>query len=768
MQNINRLFVKTYMNGLRLFYCRVLIPVLAIAFSIQAIAQSNTSAIAIPAIQEQVMLDGRLEENAWLTATEIRDFMLIEPRLNGEPTEKATARFFYTDKYLFVGIHCPNQKTGQIYAQIMERDVSLDADDYAEVQLDTYNDRTNALVFRTNPLGTRFDYEISNNGENINNSWNTFWDVSTYRDDKGWTAEFRIPFFSLRFQQSVENTMRIKIIIKYKMINEKLMYPLINQQVVPVIYNFQNAKEIFFRNLKPTNPVFVTPYIKADVFHQNQLNTTGTAYHSETHWLTRKNYSKKAGLDKMLSNAGVDIKYRINNNNVLDVSLNTDFAQVEADDRLINVTRFSINLPEKRPFFLENADIFNSDGFSHRLFNSRAVGIDNGIPIPIIGGLRFNGFKGKNQYGVLSVLTSAVSERQLAGYSMNVLRARRILDKKGSNIGMIATGKIAATGNDHNYLTAIDGLWRWKNNTRIFYLAGATFDKEKGNLKPVYGIGVNTFQSNGFGVEIRYREYTRDFNPELGFVSEPNTKRITINTGFRRTYKQHPYLSYFTIGYYLRKSWQSSSGRQDIFQTNIYINAFLKKGFRFGMFVPLYIQDYIYTPWKFSTASTIPIGTYKMWKMNPFFNTGTAYRFLISLDVETGQFYGGKQFTANFSLGYDVNKNVRVEAGGSLNRFSFPDAYMDNGISIVHVNRLFGRLKLAFSNKTFLNLYTQYDNVQKSLGWNFRFRHMPKEGTDFYIVYTLNSNTEGENFTPQKPFVRDQLFILKFSKTLIW
>ncbi len=746
---------------------KFIILLIALLFYLQPLNAQSIPIVSIPQNQETIKLDGILNEPAWNKVYEINNFKLVEPRLNGEPTEKATAKIFYTDKYIFVGIHCPDKKQAGIYAQVMERDISLDADDYAEVQLDTYNDKANSLVFRTNPLGTRFDYEISNNGEGINSSWNTFWDVATHRDAEGWTAEFRIPFYSLRFQKSTENNMRVKVVIKYKTLNEKLISSLNNQQVIPVIYNFQNSQEISFKNIKPSNPLFIIPYIKADVLQQNKLNTSNTAYQSATQWLTQKNYSKNESFDKAISNIGVDMKYRINNSNVLDVSLNTDFAHVETDDRLINVTRFSINLPEKRPFFLENADIFNSDGFSHRLFNSRQIGIDNGNTVPIIGGMRFNGFSGKYQYGVMSVLTKQITERQLDGYSMNVLRARRILDNKGSSVGIINTGKISTTGNDYNFLTGLDGVWRWKNNTRIFYVAAATFDKQKGNWKPVYGIGINTFKSNGFGFEYRYREYTKDFSPELGFVSEPNTKRITLNNGYRRTYKNHKFLSYFSAGHFIRKSWQSYSGRQDFFQTNFYAVAIFKKGFSTTIIAPAYIIDYIYTPWIFSANATIPAGTYNMWKFNPSFTTGSAFRYIFSLDVLSSGFYGGKQLSVNFSSGYDFNKNVKVEVGGSINRFKFPGSYMSNGTDIVHVNRLFSRVKLAFSNKAFLNLYAQYDNVQKSLGWNLRFRYMPKEGTDFYVVYNLNSNTETNSFTPEKPFVNSQLFIFKFSKTFI-
>lgn len=732
-------------------------------FTTQSHAQPK-NIIPIPYTEKGLVLDGKLQDEVWGEALQIQDFRLFEPKLDGVPSNKAKAYVFYTDKFLFVGIHCPNINLNGTYAQVMERDISLDADDYAEVQLDTYNDRSHSLAFRTNPLGTRYDYEISNNGEQLNSSWNTFWDVVTSRNDSGWTAEFRIPFYSLRYQKSMENIMRLKILVKYKQLNEKLIYPLNNPQAVPVLYNFQNSHEISFKNLRSAKPIFITPYIKSDIYQQNTLNPQTGSYQSKTKWLTTKNYSKTKTIDQLLSNVGVDVKYRIGNNKVLDLSVNTDFAQVEADDRLINVSRFSINLPEKRPFFLENADIFNSDGFSHRLFNSRQIGIHNGAAVPMLGGLRFNGFSGRNQYGIMTVLTSEMEDKGLLGYSMNVIRGRRVLDNKGSSIGAISTIKMSTTGNDYNALAGVDGLIRTRNNTRVTYVLASTFDKVLGNWKPMLAVGINTFQSNGFGFEARFNEYSKDFNPELGFVSEPNTRRITLNTGFRRTYSKHPFLSYFSIGHYIRKSWQSSSGRNDIFQTNMYVTANLKKGFRMGMFSPLIIRDFIYTPWAFSSTSTIPIGSYKMLKFNPFFNTGTAYRYLISADLEFGQFYGGRQFTVNFFTGYDINKHLRIEAGGSMNRFKFPSSY---GASTVEVNRLYTKAKLAFSPKSFLNIYSQYDNVQKSVGLNFRYRYMPREGTDFYIVYNLNTNTETTTFTPHLPVIRDQLFILKFSKTFI-
>ncbi len=718
----------------------------------------------IPNINGEIQLDGRPDEPVWSSAFILRDFKQLEPDLGGTPSEASEVKIFYNRNYLYVAAAIHFSDPSQIFATMLERDVPQAKDDYFEIHLDTYNDKTNALVFRTNPLGTRQDFEVSRNGEEFNMSWNTFWDVKTSLNSYGWSCEMRIPFSSLRFREAEENTMRIKAVINYKLKGELLVAPLNNTEVVSPLYHFSNAREIQFTGLPATKPLYITPYVKANVISENRLNASETGYLRATRFLERKKYSNSETFDKILSNLGIDVKYKPTPSQTFDFTLNTDFAEVEADDRVVNISRFPIFLPEKRVFFLENADLFNSSHFNHRLFHSRRIGIQEGTPVPIIGGVRYIQNEQKWQYGLLSMQTHKV-DGLTESKNMSVARARWPLLNNGSNIGVINTNILGKDNNNH--LVAFDANIRFTDIIRTQFTAGVTFDKLTGNWKPMYGLSLNTFKPNGFGVNYRFREYTEHFNPELGFVSRPNTKRLTFNNGWRKTYTQSRFLRFITIGHYFTKYWLSSNGKPEFFQTNIYLTAIHKKGSRFTMFFPIYQEDHLYQTWNFSDNISIPQGSYRMWKLNPVFSSGNARAYKIILDTEFGEFYGGNQFTTALNVSYDVSKQLKTEMGGTFNQLRFPQSYVSAGSRNLNLSRYFTRVKFNFSPKSSLNTYFQYDTRTDKIGLNIRFRYNMQEGTDLYMVYNHNAYTDRNAATPRLPFTENQIFIIKYSKTFL-
>ena len=719
------------------------------------------SQVYLPKIQSQINFDGSLDESIWQQALTMLDFKQVEPNLGAVSTQNPSVYFAYDDRYLYVGAKITYTDPSQLFARVLERDVPLNRDDYIEIHIDSYNDHTNSLVFSTNALGARYDYEVNRNGQEINNSWNTFWDVVTSMNDDGWSMEMRIPFISLRYQPSQENRMLIKAVINYKNNNERILYPLTEIERQPVLYQYKNALEVVLQELPSSKPLFITPYVKAGIISQNILNEDNTQYVNSTTILEEKGFVNNNGFDKALSNIGLDIKYRPNPNQTLDITLNTDFAQAEADDRIINITRFPIFLPEKRLFFLENADLFNSNQFNHRLFHSRRIGIENGQTVPIIGGIRFIGKGNDYEYGILSMQTNQV-DGLVPTQNMSIVRLKRRVGQLGSYIGFLGSSKIS--NNDYNYLTAIDGSIRIKENLLTQFTFASTFDREKGNFKYMYGATINTFKTNGFGIEYRFREYTEDFNPELGFVTRPNTKRLTLNHGWRKTYKNHSFIQRISIGNWITRYWIASNNRPQLFQTNIYAGFVAKSGYRFSLFGPIMQRDNLYDQWAFSDRITIPIGSYTMWKVEPFFSTGNAHAYVISGGVEFGQFYGGKQASYRTTFNYDFTKNFQTEFGATINRFQFPDEYITGiGSSNVKSDLYYSRLKFSFSSKSFLNTYIQYDTNNQKIGWNLRFRFTPREATNLYVVYNQNINTNRGVNPLRLPFTNDMGITIKYS-----
>lgn len=738
---------------------------ITILFFFIIISAKTQNTMDVPITPVPIELNGELDETEWEEALEFNSFMQLEPNLGEKASEITSSKIMCDERFLYIGITMNYKDSTDIYGRILERDLSLSRDDYAEIHLDTYNDNTNTLVFRTNIFGAREDYEVGRNGETTNLSWNTFWDVSTKVYSTKWTAEFRIPFSSLHYQKSDNNVMRFKTVMFYKLKNERIISALQELKRTPQVHHYKNSHIVTFNNLPATTPFYVTPYLKADLQSRNTLNDSQTNYIRETNFLQQNDYSKNKSVDKILSNVGLDIKYKPNSNHIIDFTLNTDFAEVEADDRIVNVTRFPIFLPEKRLFFLENQDLFNSNQFDHRLFFSRRIGINNGLRIPIIAGIRFTGSNSKWQYGAMSLQAHSNNSENLASYNMSVVRVKHIVGKRGSYIGFLSTSKIS--NNDYNHLLAFDSNIRFTETVRSRFTLGSTFDKEKGNWKTYYGLDINTFKANGFGFNYRFREYDEDFNPELGFVSRPNTKRITLNNGWRKTYVNHKSIRYISSGNWTTRNWLSSTGDQDFSQSNFYGFISFKNGLNPGLLGPIYQEDNLYEPWQISDNIEIPIGKYRMWKLNPSFSTGNAFPYIINTDIEIGDYYGGNQFTLSGNFNYDFSKSFSAEIGGNFNQLKLPVEFVSEGSNVLLLNRYYSRLKFSFSSETFLNSYIQYDSKSEKVGWNLRFRYTPKEGTNLYIVYNQNINTERNILSPRLPLFESQGLIFKFSKTFI-
>jgi hypothetical protein len=294
---------------------------------------------------------------------------------------------------------------------------------------------------------------------------------------------------------------------------------------------------------------------------------------------------------------------------------------------------------------------------------------------------------------------------------------------------------------------------------------GSTFDKEKGNWKPMYGALINTFKSNGFGINYRFREYKKDFNPELGFVSRPNTKRLTINHGWRKTYINHRSIKNISLGNYTMRTWLSSNGYLEFSQSNIYFFLTFKKGIVVGFIGPTYQIDNLYEQWDVSRDISIPDGKYTMWKFHPRFSTGNAFPYSINLECIFGDYYGGDQLTVAGNLNYDFSKFISTEVGVSYNKLKLPSNFSHQGIATLLKNRYYSRFKLSFSSKAFLNSYVQYDSYSNKIGVNIRFRYTPREGTNLYLVYNQNINTERNLNPTELPFFDNQGLIFKFSKT---
>ncbi|HRI34719.1 MAG TPA: DUF5916 domain-containing protein, partial [Saprospiraceae bacterium] len=372
-------------------------------------------------ISDEIQFDGRLDEDIWKQVTPLTDFMQTTPTPGAPPTEKTEVRMVYNNFYLYVGFRCYDSFPSQLVRFLMNRDFELGKDDGISVQLDTYHDKSNAVLFVSNSLNGRFDSEVTNNGNSMNNDYNNFWDVISKIDSLGYTCEFKIPFSSLRFQQKDNTIMGFRFARLIKRKNELITYPKCDSSLKNQWNNCSQAATLMFSNLKTKKPIYLTPYIIANFNQDHILNEAGTKYVANNTFFTSKKYVKNDAFDKILSNIGADAKYGITKNFTLNLTLNTDFSQAEVDNRIINLSKYAVNFPEKRSFFLESKNLLSySIGSSTALFNSRTIGLQNGTIIPIIAGIRFTGKQNGWAIGALNMQTSEVRDLNIPAQNFSV------------------------------------------------------------------------------------------------------------------------------------------------------------------------------------------------------------------------------------------------------------------------------------------------------------------------------------------------------------
>ncbi|MCJ7611902.1 MAG: carbohydrate binding family 9 domain-containing protein, partial [Candidatus Aminicenantes bacterium] len=333
----------------------------------------------IPRITSPVTLDGLSDEEAW-TAVKPLPLTQIIPNYGKPPTEKTEILIGHDDNFIYVAGRLYDREPDKIQSPSKKRDFFESNTEWLGILFDTFNDKENALGFFTTPSGLRWDGMVTNDAEQrtinempINASWNTFWDVAVVQNDRGWFAEMRIPFSSLRFQEKdgrVVMGMKAFRWIPRKAEND--CFPAVDLKLgTMALWKPSLCREIILEGVVGRRPLYITPYGLGGYGQYYDLNAEETEY-------VHKN--------KPTTEAGLDIKYSLTSNLTLDLTANTDFAQVEADDYQVNLTRFSLFFPEKRLFFLERAGIFDfSFGEYNQLFYSRRIGIYEEEPVRIYG-----------------------------------------------------------------------------------------------------------------------------------------------------------------------------------------------------------------------------------------------------------------------------------------------------------------------------------------------------------------------------------------------
>ena len=712
-------------------------------------------------------IDGNLDDELWGSAPAWSDFVQCQPQIGGEPTELTTLRVLYDDDFIYIGVEARDAMPEKIIATGLERDIYYGSDDNISLLLDTYHDQRQGILFSTNTLSARFDEEVLDNGNSYNAAFNTFWDVRSALNENGYSVEFRIPFSSLRFHSTDSVVMGIKLIRYIKHKNELAIFPATDAAVANAAWRVNNAASIVFHGLKSKKPFYIAPYVKATYHDFKYWNNETDRIATDRNFMPRNYFNHSAAVDKVISNLGFDVKYGLSKNFTLDLTVNTDFAQAETDNRVLNFTRFAVNLPEKRTFFLESKDYLGfTTGSGVMLFNSRTIGIEKGHIVPIIGGVRLSGIANRLQVGLLNVQTASVDPIAIDPQNFTVVRLRQEVWDNGSYIGGIVTNRVSTRGMAfQNQAFGVDVLRRFRDNHWTLGVnLGATNDHHQGikASTSMANVVVNRVSALGYNLTSTVEYAGRDFRPMAGFRFDSSYVTANISNGYIWKYKKSPRMNLYWITQLVDYRYRIINHAQELIMTETELGTSYKNGMSLVV-APFYGREYIPYDWNFIDDVIVPANYYSYAGIRLRLDSKQTGRVNYAITTRYSGFYSGARFNLVASGYYAINKNFRLTGSWELNVFEFPVRYSQSGISDFQSNLV--TCGIAFTQSIFFSAkaLVQYDDISKTVGGNFRLRVNPREGTDLYIVYNPRLHTAFPNL--DRPLVDQQTLILKFTRT---
>jgi len=723
-------------------------------------------AVLIHELKQEIRFDGIPDEEAW---KEIPPFDLVmhSPIFGKDPSEKTDVRIAYDEKHLYIGACLYYEDASMIQSASFKRDYMGMGSDWLGIMLDSFNDNENSVAFFVTPDALRFDAGIQRDARvrgptdmPMNISYNTFWDVLTKKDAKGWYTEIRIPLSSLRFQKVNEKvTMGLTIERWIPAKNEIDVFPAIppNWGQFSVIKPSQ-AQDIVFEGIENDKPLYIAPYVLGGFNSINELNEAETAYDRA---------------DDPVFEAGLDVKYGLTDNLVLDLTVNTDFAQVESDDQQINLTRFNLYFPEKRLFFLERASVFDyNTGGNNNLFYSRRIGLsDDGDPIRIYGGGRITGRINKWDVGFLDMQTAPLRKRNSAGVleelnpseNFGVLRMRRQVINENSYLGFMGTSRLGADGS-YNLAYGLDWIYRIFGDDYLDIKWSQTFEDSlsvSNFSKPLrFTAGWERRSQKGLGYEVGFSHSGENFNPGVGFMMMENYR--SLRGGFTygwlpgensRIYWHSPeirirYHTYADDGTLMTLtnsagwSFQSKNQWQGEFTFNHIIDN---------------LRDSIVLD---EDKAFITPGKYEYVSMRNSLSTPGSKEFFVMIRNEIGQYYDGNRFSINLQPTWNISSHL--ELGGTYNfdyvKFKTRDQVFQN--HIIGLKALF-----MFDTRLSVNTFIQYNTAVNEIVSNFRLRFNPREGNDLYLVFNEGRNTNLTRETPELPVYSARTVMIKYTYT---
>jgi len=685
---------------------------------------------AVKASSDPAMDGDVLNDPAWANVPEVTTFIQKTPDEGQSVSEKTAVKVMYTEKTFYVSVVCYDTNPGEIVISDTRRDSPLNNSDSFSFIIDTFKDFQTGYLFGTNPAGIEYDAQITGGGEGgsmmrrfsmgtgggFNVNWDAVWEVKSQKGDFGWSAEFAIPFKTLRYATNKDQSWGInfeRVIARKK--EEAHWSPISRQHTMNRLVS---AGTLTHMNVPTSRNIKIMPY----VLGQNNVN---------------KNEITSKSSD---GNFGLDAKLSIGSSMSLDLTYNTDFAQVEADEQQINLDRFSLFFPEKRTFFLENAGLFSvgtGGGFfgpDIEMFFSRRIGVGpDGEPVPIVGGGRLTGTFSGMKVGMLSMRTDKVTDITDAN-QYSVLRLKKELPNR-THIGAMYTA-LDHMGKDGymNQSYAFDAQLGIGELSKIVVFAGLT-DTPDMAKDSAYAYRMEFARdTKQVSTSASYTEVGANFNPEMGYLKRENYRKWSgrIFTRFRPKNKLglleiRPHVNY--DGYWKLDGFQQS-GRWHIDN-----HWEFRSGFEIHTGTNL-VKEGVIEAFEISDSVFVSAGIYDDQEIQIMIMTNQAKPISFSSMNRIGGFFGGDRINITPTVRLRYKDRFTSEFSSNFNKVKLPGGNFTT-------NLLRARLTYSFTPKMYIQSLLQYNNQSDQWSMNWRFIWQQSAGTGLYLVYNQAQDYDG-------------------------
>ncbi|MGV3587470.1 MAG: DUF5916 domain-containing protein [Adhaeribacter sp.] len=684
-----------------------------------------------------VEVDGLMNEEAWQNTDVAKDFFMVLPMDTSRAKTRTEVRMTYDDKNLYLIALCYHALPGPYYVESLRRDFSFGKNDNFLLFMDPFDDQTNGFSFGANAAGAQWDGTM-HSGSAVDLNWDNKWVSKVTNDAEKWVFEMAIPFTTIRYKKDIT-----KWGINFSRLDLKTTE---KSSWTPIPRQFPTASLAYTGNLVWDQPppstganISVIPYVLGGGV---------------------KNYEQNKPVD-YLRKAGADVKIGITSALNLDLTINPDFSQVDVDRQVTNLERFELFFPERRQFFLENADLFANFGYANiRPFFSRRIGLN----VPIRAGARLSGKINKDwRIGLMDMQTASVDETGLPAQNFAIVSLQRRVFAR-SNVGLLFVNKESLNYHPKQDTAAPNAYTRFNRNVGLEYnLASAnnvwtgkafvlkSFSPDKSGQDLVQAAHLQ-YKSRKWDILLQEEYVGKNFTAEVGYVPRNNYYKINpvVSRFFfpksGRILSHGPKLS--TIQYF-----------DDKFKSTDYLNT-LAYAFAFrtqSTFAVTLVDEYVKLLQPFDPTNTgretLARGTrhhWKAWRTEYFSKPQSVFTYAFS--TRSGSYYADGSLTnVAGEVGYRFQPYVKLLANANYNDIRLPEPWGNTNFWLVG-----SQLDLTLTNKIFFSSFFQYNEQTNNINLNTRFQWRYQPASDLFIVYT-------DNYLPAPFSVRNRALVLKLT-----